>query len=62
MIGCHINEPEKNKEILGISTSKEQKNMFVVAEHFLSDVVDDYSSHPVSTDSGSWNQFKQIIS
>jgi putative transposase len=28
--------------------------MFVVAEHFLSDVVDDYGSHPVSTDGGSW--------
>ena len=52
----------KTKNILGISISKERKNMFVVAEHFLSDVVDDYGSHPVSTDGGSWNQFKQINS
>jgi putative transposase len=28
--------------------------MFVVAEHFLSDVVDDYGSHQVSTDGDSW--------
>jgi putative transposase len=29
--------------------------MFVAAaEHFLSDAVDDYGSHPVSTDGGSW--------
>jgi hypothetical protein len=61
-IGCYIIEAEKNKEILGISISKERKNMFVVAEHFLSDVVDDYGSHPVSTDGGSWNQFKHVNS
>jgi hypothetical protein len=28
--------------------------MFVVAEHFLSDVVEEYSPPPVSTDGGSW--------
>jgi hypothetical protein len=48
MMGCYIIEPE-NKEILGISISKERKNMFVVAEHFLSDVVVDYGPYPVST-------------
>jgi hypothetical protein len=51
MIGCYIIEAE-NKEILGISISKERKNMFVVAEHFLSDVVVDYGPYPVSTDCG----------
>jgi putative transposase len=61
MIGCYIIEPD-DKEILGISISKERKNMFVVAEHFLSDVVDDYGSHPVSPDGGSWNQYKHVNS
>jgi len=37
MIGCYIIEHE-DKEILGISISKEQKNMFV-AERFLSNVI-----------------------
>ncbi|HEY6537332.1 MAG TPA: DDE-type integrase/transposase/recombinase, partial [Candidatus Nitrosocosmicus sp.] len=44
-------EPE-NKEILGISISKEQ-NMFV-AERFISDVVEEYGKHPISTDGGTW--------
>jgi hypothetical protein len=61
MIGWYIIEPD-DKEILEIKISKEQKNMFVEAEHFLSNVVDDYGSDPVSTDGGSWNQFKQINS
>jgi hypothetical protein len=30
----------------------------VVAEHFLSDIIDDYGPHPASTDGGSWNQVK----
>ena len=42
----------KDKEILGISISKE-RNMFV-AEHFLSDIVDEYGQYPVSTDGGTW--------
>jgi putative transposase len=45
-------EPTKDREILAISISKE-RNMFV-AEHFLSDVVDEYGPHPVYTDGGSW--------
>jgi putative transposase len=40
----------ENKEILGISISKEQ-NMFVT-ERFLSDVVEKYGEHPVSSDGG----------
>ena len=44
-------EPE-NKEILGMSISKEQ-NMFI-AERFISDVIEKYGEHPVSTDGGSW--------
>ena len=44
-------EPE-NKEILGISLSKE-RNMFV-AERFLSKTVKEYDKHPVSTDGGTW--------
>ena len=39
----------KTKNILGISISKE-RNMFVVAERFLSDVIKEYGEHPVSTD------------
>ncbi len=45
-------EPE-NKEILGMSISKEQ-NMFVAHERFISDVVEEYGEHSVSTDGGSW--------
>jgi putative transposase len=62
MIGCYIIEPD-DKEILGIIISKERKNMFVVvAEHFLSDIIDDYGPHPASTDGSSWNQFKYVNS
>ena len=42
----------KNKEILGISISKE-RNMFV-AERFLSKIVEKYGDHLVSTDGGTW--------
>ena len=42
----------ETKNILAISISKE-RNMFVV-EHFLSDVVEEYGEHPVSTDGGTW--------
>ncbi|HET7149658.1 MAG TPA: DDE-type integrase/transposase/recombinase [Candidatus Nitrosopolaris sp.] len=42
----------KNKEILGISISKE-RNMFV-AERFLSKIVEKCGDHPVSTDGGTW--------
>jgi hypothetical protein len=28
--------------------------MFVVAEHFLSNVIKEYGEHPVSTDGGTW--------
>ncbi len=41
----------KNKEILALSTSME-RNMFVVAERFLSRMVNGYGKHPVSTDNG----------
>jgi putative transposase len=44
-------EPE-NKQILALYVSK-ARNMFV-AEHFLSDVVNNYGIHPVSTDGGTW--------
>jgi putative transposase len=43
----------ENKEILGMSISKE-RNMFVVTERFLSDVVEKYGKHPVSSDGGTW--------
>jgi putative transposase len=46
-----IIEP-KDKEILSITTSKD-RNM-LVAEKFLSKVVEKYGSHPVSTDGGTW--------
>ncbi|MER5191847.1 MAG: hypothetical protein ABJB76_09095 [Candidatus Nitrosocosmicus sp.] len=36
-----------------MSVSKE-RNMFVLAERFLSDVVEKYGLHPVSTDGGTW--------
>ena len=39
----------ETKNIIGISISKE-RNMFVVAERFLSNVIKDYGEHPVSTD------------
>ena len=42
----------KDREILSISISKE-RNMFV-AERFLSDIVNEYGEHPVSTDGGTW--------
>ena len=43
----------ESKGILGISVSKEQ-NMFVAIERFISDVVEEYGEHPVSTDGGTW--------
>ena len=43
----------KTKNILAISISKE-RNMFVAIERFLSDIVDEYDQHPVSTDGGTW--------
>ena len=42
-----------NKEILSISISKE-RNMFVVAERFLSGLLEEHGEHPVSTDGGAW--------
>ena len=42
----------ENKEILGMSISKE-RNMFVT-ERFLSNIVVKYGEHPVSTDGGTW--------
>ena len=42
----------KDKEILAINISKE-RNMFV-AEHFLSNIVDEHGKHPISTDGGTW--------
>jgi len=43
----------KDKEILSITISKE-RNMFVVAERFLSYIVKEYGQHSVSTDGGTW--------
>ncbi len=42
----------ETKNILGVNISKE-RNMFV-AEHFLSDIVEKYGEHPVSTDGVTW--------
>ena len=42
----------ETKDILAIRISKE-RNMFV-AERFLSDIIDEYGQHPVSTDGGTW--------
>src|SRR3954452_17261618 len=49
-LGVAIESETKN--IIAISISKE-RNMFV-AEHFLSDIVNEYDQHPVSTDGGTW--------
>lgn len=44
----------KDKEIFGISTSKE-RNMFVAIGRFLSCIIDEYGRHTVSTDGdGTW--------
>ena len=47
-------EPE-NMEILALFLSKisKERNMFV-AEHFLSNIVGEYGTHPVSTDGDTW--------
>ena len=45
-------ESKTNKNILGISISKE-RNMFV-AERFLSNIIENYGYHPVSADCGTW--------
>ena len=42
----------KNKEILGMSISKE-RNMFV-PERFISSLLKVYGKHPLSTDGGTW--------
>lgn len=42
----------KDKEILSINISKE-RNMFV-AERFLSNLLEEYGKHPISTDGGTW--------
>lgn len=42
----------KNKQILAQNISQE-RNMFV-AERFLSNIIQDYGKHPVSTDGGTW--------
>ncbi|MDQ6724302.1 MAG: DDE-type integrase/transposase/recombinase [Thermoproteota archaeon] len=41
-----------DKEILSINISKE-RNMFVV-ERFISNIIKEYGTHPVSTDGGTW--------
>ncbi len=41
------------KEILSFHISKE-RNMFVVAERFMSHVLDRYRKHQVSSDGGTW--------
>jgi putative transposase len=45
-------EPE-NKEIVGLRISKE-RNMFVIAERFLSDIVYKHGKYPISTNGGTW--------
>ncbi len=42
----------KNMEILALTISKE-RNMFV-AERFLSDIIQEYGKHSISTDGGTW--------
>ena len=42
----------KDKEILSINISKE-RHMFV-AERFLSNLLEEYGKHPISTDGGTW--------
>jgi len=42
----------KNKQILGLSISKE-RNMFV-AERFISRLIKIYGKHNISTDGGTW--------
>ena len=42
-----------NKEILGFNISKE-RNMFVVADVFLSDIADKYGQYPVSNRWWTW--------
>ena len=44
-------ESETNKNILAISISKE-RNMFVATERFLSNIVNEFDQHPVSTADG----------
>ena len=46
----------ESKEIMGISISKEQKNMFVAIEQFMPNIIDEYGEHPVSIadDGGTW--------
>jgi transposase-like protein len=44
-------EVPANKEILSISISKE-RNMFMVAEHFLYHLLEKHGEHPVSNDDG----------
>jgi putative transposase len=51
-------DSETKNNILATSISKE-RNMFVVAERFLSKVIKEYSKHPVSTDGGdTWYQLQ----
>ncbi len=50
MIGFAIEY--ESKEILEISSISKERNMFVVPERFLSDVVEEYGEHPVSKDDG----------
>jgi putative transposase len=45
-------EPE-NRKIVGLRISKE-RNMFVIAERFLSDIVDKHGKYPISTNGGTW--------
>lgn len=49
---CVAIEPE-NRQIIALSISKE-RNMFVVAERFLSNIVPDHGKHPASTDGNTW--------
>jgi putative transposase len=48
-----IIEP-KDKEILVAVDISKERNMFVVAERFLSHVLDKYGKHQVSSDGGTW--------
>jgi putative transposase len=45
-------EPE-NRKIVGLRISKE-RNMFVIAERFLSDIVYKHGKYPISTNGGTW--------
>ncbi len=49
----------KNKEILALTISKERNTL--IAERFLSRIVNDYGKHPVFTDGSTYTQDCQFL-